>query len=266
MMNCEEASVLTHALVDGELDAGHAREVEAHVASCARCAAELRRARELRQAMSGAKRLMPAPAALRSRIEAALGAPAEVTVPAPRPVVRPAARSRRSLLQGFAFGAALSAAAAASFVVLTVPPDQDQMVLDGVVSAHLRSLQPGHLTDVPSSNQHTVKPWFNGKLAVAPPVADLAAKDFMLVGGRLDYLEGKPVGVLVYRRRAHVINLFVAQAAALQPAAAPAETVQGFNVRRWTAEGLRFIAISDISADELQEFVTDYRAATGTTA
>jgi anti-sigma factor RsiW len=244
MMTCDEAKVLLHALLDGELDAGHAREVEAHAAGCPRCAAELSQFREMRKAMAGANLRFAAPAALRSRIEAAL----------PAPAVRGPAPSRRSLLRGFALGTALSAAAAASVLFVVVRSDQDQQILGEVVSAHLRSLQAERLTDVPSSDQHTVKPWFNGKLAVAPPVADLTAQGFTLLGGRLDYIGGKPVAVIVYRRRVHIINLFVAQAAGLERAAARNETVQGFNIRRWTEQGLSFIAISDVSADELADF------------
>jgi len=250
-MTCDEATVLLHALLDGELDAGHAREVEAHVATCPRCAADLRQFRQMRQAMSGAALGFAASPALRSRIDAAIPAPA-VSTPRPAPVAT--APSRRLLLKGFALGTALSAAAAAGVVVLMQRADQEQQILDDAVSAHLRSLQAGHLTDVPSSDQHTVKPWFNGRLAVAPPVVDLAAQGFTLLGGRLDYIDGKPVAAIVYRRRAHIINLFVAQTADLERGAARHATVQGFNIRRWTEQGLRFIAISDISADELQEF------------
>jgi anti-sigma factor RsiW len=188
---------------------------------------------------------------LRSRIEAALPAP---SVRAPGP-------SRRSLLKGFAFGTALSAAAAASVLFVVVRSDQDQRILGEVVSAHLRSLQAERLTDVPSSDQHTVKPWFNGKLAVAPPVADLTAQGFTLLGGRLDYIDGKPVAALVYRRRAHIINLFVAMAANLERSAARHETVQGFNIRRWNEQGLRFIAISDVSTDELADFGVKFEGA-----
>ena len=207
--------------------------------------------REMRQAMAGANLGFTAPAALRSRIEAAI----------PAPVVRAPAPSRRSLLQGFALGTALSAAAAASVVFVVVRSDQDQRILGDVVSAHLRSLQAERLTDVPSSDQHTVKPWFNGKLAVAPPVADLTAQGFTLLGGRLDYIDGKPVAAIVYRRRVHIINLFVAQAASAGRTAARRETVQGFNIRRWSEQGLRFIAISDISADELADFGAKFESA-----
>lgn len=251
MLTCQEASVLLHALLDGELDAFHAREVEAHVAFCARCAAELAQFRTMRQAMAGANLRFNAPEALRSRIEIAI----------PAPVKRTSAPSRRSLLQGFALGTVMSAAAAASVVFMVVQPDQSQLILSDVVSAHLRSLQANHLTDVPSSDQHTVKPWFNGKLAVAPPVIDLTAKGFTLLGGRLDYIEGKAVAAIVYRRRVHVINLFVAPAADSAHVAARAEMVQGFNIQRWTDQGLRFIAISDINADELKDFHDKFEAA-----
>jgi anti-sigma factor RsiW len=238
-MNCEEAHVLLHALIDGELDAGHAREVEGHAAVCTRCAAALRDYRQMHQALGATALRYDAPAALHRRIDAALPAP-----PASAP-------NRRTLLKGFALGSALSAAVAASALVVVVRMDQDQRFLSEVISAHLRSLQADHLTDVQSSDQHTVKPWFNGRLDVAPPVIDLTAQGFTLLGGRLDYIDGRAVATIVYRRRVHVINLFVTQSSG---AGAKVERVQGFNVRRWTWSDLDFWAISDIGADELQEF------------
>jgi anti-sigma factor RsiW len=252
-MTCEEVGVLLHALIDGELDAGHAREVEAHATGCPRCAAALRNYREMRQAMAGANLAFKAPDALRRRIEAAIPAGGAQTARTPAP-------TRRSLLQGFALGTALSAAAAASVVFVVVRSDRDERILGDVVSAHLRSLQAEHLTDVPSSNQHTVKPWFNGRLDVAPPVVDLTAQGFTLLGGRLDYIDGKAVAAVVYRRRIHVINLFVSQSSGVERSTLHSDMVQGFNIRRWTDQGLRFIAISDIGADELQEFAEKYEA------
>jgi anti-sigma factor RsiW len=129
------------------------------------------------------------------------------------------------------------------------------------LSAHVRSLQANHLTDVQTSDQHTVKPWFNGKVDIAPPVVDLTAQGFTLLGGRLDYIDGKAVASIVYRRRVHVINLFVAQGAASEGYGAKLETMQGFNIERWSAQGLEFFAISDINAEELREFVEKFEAA-----
>jgi anti-sigma factor RsiW len=110
-----------------------------------------------------------------------------------------------------------------------------------------------------STDQHTVKPWFNGRLDVAPPVVDLTAQGFTLIGGRLDYLDGKAVAALVYRRRVHVINLFIAQGA--ERHAAAIETLQGFNIRRWSEPGFSLWAVSDLNADELEDFGRKFEAA-----
>ena len=248
-MTCAESEVLLHALLDGELDAGHAREVETHLETCPRCARQLVAYRELQQAMSTAQLRFTAPTSLRRRIETALPA-----APARR------ISSRRSVLKGFAMGSALSAALAATLLVAVIRTDHDQRVLGDVVSAHVRSLQVEHLTDVQTSDQHTVKPWFNGKVDVAPPVVDLTAQGFRLIGGRLDYLDGKAVASIVYRRRMHVINLFIAQGALSEPQGAKIDKVQGFNIRHWNAQGLEFWAVSDIDAAELQEFVEKFEA------
>jgi len=251
-MTCAEAEIMLHSLLDGELDAGHAFEVETHLTTCPRCAAQLRAYRELQQAMPAAQLRFAAPMSLRRRIEAAQ----------PSPAAR--VSSRRSVLKGFAMGSALSAAVAATLVVAVIRTDQDQRALGDALSAHLRSLQGEHLTDVQTSDQHTVKPWFNGRLDVAPPVVDLTAQGFRLIGGRLDYIDGKAVASIVYRRRTHVINLFVAQGAASAQRGTKLDTMQGFNIERWSARGLEFFAVSDINADELQEFVEKFETALGT--
>ena len=247
-MNCNEAGILLHALLDGELDAGHARELETHIAGCAGCAAQLREFRDLRKSMNPSGLRYMAPASLRARIEGKLPA-------------RAAGANRRSIIQGFVGGAALSAMAASGVLVVVMRQDDDRRVLGEVVSAHLRSLQAQHLIDVESTDQHTVKPWFNGRLDVAPPVADLTAQGFTLLGGRLDYVDAKPVAAIVYRRRVHIINLFCAPAPGAANHAAVMQSLQGFNVRRWRDNGLNLWAVSDISADELMEFGDKFEAA-----
>ena len=248
-MNCDEASILMHALIDGELDAGHARELETHIATCAGCAARLREFHELRKMMTPAGLRYSAPADLRASIEGKLPKPAA------------AVSSRRAVIKGFAGGAALSAIAASGLLVMVMRRDDDRRVLGEVVSAHLRSLQAQHLTDVVSTDQHTVKPWFNGRLDMAPPVADLTAQGFTLLGGRLDYVDAKPVAAIVYRRRVHIINLFCAPAPGSGDRAATMESLHGFNVRRWRENGLSLWAVSDINADELSEFGEKFEAA-----
>jgi anti-sigma factor RsiW len=256
-MNCAEAEIMLHALLDGELDAGHARDVEAHLADCAGCTEKLAAFRALRDAMAGADLKQAAPAALRARIEAALPQPAARAGAA----VVPFRPSRRSFFGGFGAGAVLSGALAASLALTVFRNDQDQAVASDVVSAHIRSLQANHLMDVETSDQHTVKPWFDGKVDVAPPVIDLTAEGFTLLGGRLDYIDGEPVASVVYRRRKHIINLFVAQHLGTARAAVTARTVQGYNVRHWSEQGLEFWAVSDLDGEELGEFVHKISAA-----
>jgi anti-sigma factor RsiW len=256
-MTCDEAEILLHALIDGELDAGHAREVEAHIAGCAACAAQLAAYRQMSQEIAKADLRYAAPPALRRRIEASLPKSLLPKSLAPAP-------SRRNVLRGFALGSAVSALAATGLVAIVLRADDEQRIMSEVVSAHLRSLQAGHLTDVISTDQHTVKPWFNGRLDVSPPVIDLTSKGFTLVGGRLDYIDARAIGAVVYRRRQHVINLFVAQTANTERRAAKTETIQGFNIRRWSDRGLNYWAISDIGADELSEFGEKFEAAVQT--
>jgi anti-sigma factor RsiW len=249
-MTCDEAEILLHALADGELDAGHAHEVEAHVATCPRCTAELAAVRQMHDAIASADLKFTAPPLLRRRIEAAL----------PQPQ-RPSAPTRRFVLRGFAMGSAVSALAATGLVAIVLSKDDQQRIEAEIVSAHLRSLQAGHLTDVISTDQHTVKPWFNGKLDVSPPVIDLTAQGFTLIGGRLDYVDARAIGAVVYKRRQHVINLFVAQTSDTTLHTAKMDTIQGFNIRRWGERGLKFWAVSDIGADELNEFGTKFETA-----
>ncbi len=250
-MKCDESEVMLHALIDGELDAGHAREVEAHVAACAGCGEKLAAFRAMHDIMSAAPLKETAPAHLRNRIEALMATPASRVV-SMRQFMRP---TRRSFFGGLAMGSALSAAVAASLVITVFRKDQQQTIAEEVVSAHIRSLQAGHLMDVETSDQHTVKPWFNGRVDVAPPVVDLTAQSFTLLGGRLDYIDSEPVAAIVYQRRKHVINLFVARHLGSRRGRTLSETIQGYNCRHWSQDRLDLWAVSDLAGDELDEFV-----------
>lgn len=248
MTTCDD--VLLHALIDGELDAGNTRALEDHVESCARCAAQLNTYRDMRRHLKAAELRPAAPRALRARIESAL------------PPVKASGASRRFVLKGAAFGAMASAAAAASVMFAVIRSGEEGRILDEAVAAHLRSLQAEHLTDVASTDQHTVKPWFSGRLDLAPPVVDLVTQGFTLLGGRLDYINGKAVAALVYRRRNHVINLFVGESLGSPPREPIAESAHGFNIRRWSEHGLSLLAVSDINGGELKEFADKFAAAT----
>jgi anti-sigma factor RsiW len=248
-MKCEQSSVFLHAFLDDEVDAHHGHEFEAHLALCPRCTAELRDCREIRHALARPEMRYQTPASLRHRIESTL------------PPVRTTAPRLRSRLEGFTMGTMLSAALAASLVVFVARGDQNQRIDAELVSAHLRSLQSGRLIDVQSSDQHTVKPWFNGRLEVSPPVIDLAAEGFTLVGGRLDYIDARAVASLVYKRRAHVINVFIAEAPAGDREGKLEPQLHGFNIWRAKASGFAFSAVSDINADELDEFGAKFKAA-----
>jgi anti-sigma factor RsiW len=156
----------------------------------------------------------------------------------------------------FAAGAAL----AASLALALIPTNNETSLVAAVVDDHVRALQPGHLEDVVSTDQHTVKPWFDGRLDFAPPVKDLKSQGFPLLGGRLDYLEGHAVAALAYGRDQHRINLFVWPA---RPGgAAPLDTSRnGYNVIHWDAGGMSLWAVSDLEASQLQTFVEDWRRA-----
>ena len=237
MPACVDQELLLGGLVDGELDAANTALVEAHVARCEACREELERLQAVRSLLQIEGVRDRAPESLTRRIaslpEVALKAANENRVP--------------SWLAPGAIGALAASLAMISLVTpaTTAAVDQD------LVSSHVRSLQPGHLTDVQTTNQHIVKPWFNGRIDFAPPVPELADKGFPLVGGRLDSIDGKTVPAIVYKRRLHTVNLYVWPT---KESGERAFVKEGFAVREWTRNGLRFAAVSDIPAAELEQF------------
>jgi anti-sigma factor (TIGR02949 family) len=243
MNACPDKELLLHALADGELDAANAAALEAHVQACPGCAEALARLQTLRRLVRAAEVRRAAPEALRDRLEAQIAAPPEAAAPERRP---------RRLAAAAPW--ALSAALAASLVLVLLAPGGEPASLEReVVFGHVRALQADHALDVATSDRHTVKPWFNGKLDFAPPVADLADRGYPLAGGRLDYLDGRSVAALVYRRRLHLIDLFVWPAKAGEHRSGSARK-DGYSLAWWTQGGLEFWAVSDIDQEDLQGF------------
>lgn len=240
-MSCGQAQCL-HGYFDGELDAAGAAEFEAHLDGCSACAQALAAQQSLRGALGAADLYAKAPAALRARVRTEL--------PMSRAVAPRRARWR-------SLGVAASLMLVLFGLWRTVPAWREgaaeREVARQVLDAHLRSLQLTHLTDVASTDQHTVKPWFVGKLDFAPAVVDLTSDGFPLVGGRLDVVGGQSVAALVYGRRKHVINVFV------WPSESPDTALQsgaqrGYAWIQWTRGGMRFWAVSDVAAPDLEEF------------
>ena len=246
--------LLVQAELDGELDAAAAAALSAHRATCPVCeaaAAELTRARALIDPAALRERM---PQDVRARILASVAAVAPAREPPQISLPRSGVWQRWfSLFGSFGLGAACTVAIA----FLLIAP-RGPSVAEQIVASHIRALQPGHLEDVASTDQHTVKPWFDGRIDFAPPVKDLAAEQFPLKGGRLDYIAGRPVAALVYQHRKHVIDLFIwpGQTGPTSPGSAER---QGYNIVHWSESGMTLWAVSDLGAKELREFADDWQ-------
>jgi anti-sigma factor RsiW len=251
-VSCELTQRFVPVYMDGELDLVRTIEMETHLNDCPVCAQNLEDHRDLRAALRRFSLAYEAPVALRGRIRLSLPASTGVRFPEPK------IQWPRLLIWQWAGAAAVLASFTLGGWQLAArlrAPTDDQRITAEVFSNHIRSLEAQHLTDVISTDQHTVKPWFDARLDFSPPVEDLASDGFPLVGGRLDYLEGREVAALIYQRRGHFINVFVWPNPTGQTSTRGAESRQGYNIMRWSRGGLQCWAVSDLGAPELAEFV-----------
>ena len=247
-MSCDMTHSVLHGYLDGELDAARAAEFERHLLSCPQCVAELEAQETLRSTIQRAGLRERAPEKLRCNLQAAISGtpePAKTVTP-----IRPRSSIRPTWWLTLAAAAVFAIVLGSRFLPnLTQGRGGDEMAT-AIVDAHLRSLQPGHLEDVISTDQHTVKPWFDGRLDFAPPVHDFVADGFPLQGGRLDIVRGKTVAVLVYGRRKHIINVFIWPTS--EQDSSPRQGSQvGYNWVDWRKGGMELVAISDVSAPDL---------------
>jgi anti-sigma factor RsiW len=273
-MNCEEATKLMDGYLDGELDPITSQTIEQHLRDCAHCDQAYKTHGSLIRAIGNATPYFKAPAALRERIQSSLRE--EIAERPVRNVVRDSQvlfRRRQPELRTILWGTPwnwLGLAAAIIFAAIIalnlVPrlqrPGADQLLATQLIASHVRSLMANHLTDVASSDQHTVKPWLDAKLDFAPAVVDLSGDGFPLIGGRLDYLDNRPVAALIYQRRKHFINLFVWPAAPDATRTPKTITRQGYQLLHWVDSDFNYWAVSDVSDNDLQAFKQQFEIQT----
>ena len=243
-MNSDEAFKLLHAYVDGELDTARSLELEAHLAANPAALGACERLRAMSAAIRGKADYFTAPETLGARLRASIP-------------VAPEEALRRVVWWGWLRPTAsvvVVALATWTIAVAWLRPGADERVAREVLAGHVRATLAGRLYDVASSDQHTVKPWLSARLAFSPPVSDFSAQGFELAGGRLDYVDGQPVAVLVYRRRQHVIDVFVRPGDGQQPERTV--TLDGFNIERFVRNGMNFWIVSDLNRNELEDFAT----------
>lgn len=247
-MVCKDTLQLIHGYIDGELDPFGNLEVQRHLEGCEACSAVYKREQALHSLMQNPSLKFKPAAGLRRTIESAVRK-------ADKAERRRHWASRVASWPWFTVAASFASLAVVIWIatVISRPAAQD-LIAQEVVSSHVRSLMAGHLTDVATSDQHTVKPWFNGKLDFSPPVKDLRAQGFALVGGRLDYLGQTPAAAVIYQRRQHVINLFVWPAASDRDTGMKLQSRRGYNVIHWTQSGMTYWVVSDLNPGELRDF------------
>jgi anti-sigma factor (TIGR02949 family) len=236
-MTCEQAARDLDAYVDGELETDLAAALRDHLTGCATCHRQLAERQAVGRLVRGAP-YFSAPDRLRERV-----------------LEQTARSTSRRHIAVWAAAAVLAISVGGGLTLLRSSSRRADAVVEQVVDGHVRSLMANHLFDVQSTDQHTVKPWFLGKLDFAPPVIDLASRGFPLVGGRLDYLAGQPVAALVYQRQKHTINVFVSPDRDATAASPSVRSARGFHVHRWLRDGMAFWAVSDLNDVELTQFV-----------
>ena len=245
-MNCEFAQTTVHAYFDGELDALRSADFEHHLEICTECKAELKEISGLHKRLQESDLFEPASPQLLDRIRK------QIAQETTESRVKSFTLRRRFFVPAFGALAAAAAAMVIAFLVFQSHSESTRITAE-LIDAHVRSLQPGHLTDVLSTDQHTVKPWFDGKLDFVPPVSDFSQQGFPLVGGRLDIIDGQNVAALVYSRRKHLINVFVWPYREKESDIANSGSHQGYNWLRWQSGDMEFCLISDASATDLRE-------------
>jgi anti-sigma factor RsiW len=257
---------LMDAYLDGELDPVTSQKVEQHLRDCRKCEQAYKVETAMAHAISQAAPYYKAPIELRERVQFSLREAIGVTTSrgATRhdslPLRRPEA-ARRSIFfdmpwnwLALAAVIVLAAILASSLLPRLWQPGADQFLATQLIASHVRSLMADHLTDVASSDQHTVKPWLDAKLDFAAPVVDLSGEGFPLIGGRLDYLDNRPVAALVYQRRKHFINLFIWPTTSEASKMQKAVTRQGYNLLQWVDGDFTYWAVSDVNSTDLQNF------------
>jgi anti-sigma factor RsiW len=246
-MSCQESQEMRHAYLDGELDLARSLEIEKHLRECAACARAYDELRSLQMAMRSDALRFATPSGVERRVRSAV-----------RQESGEVARlfRWRWLIPSISLGLVVIIV----FGLFFTRTPADDLVASEIVAGHVRSLMASHLTDVASTDQHTVKPWFDGKLDFSPPVKDLAQQGFELIGGRLEYIANRPVAALVYQRRKHFVNVFIWPASLASDTKPTAQVRQGYNLIHWTNSGMTYWIVSDLNLAELQQLAQELLA------
>jgi len=244
----QESTLFAHAYLDGELDVASALSIKRQIDADPALASEVQSIESLRQVLRERFPREQVPPNLRSRINAAVGFSSRWSKPTWR------ALAASVLL-------AVGVSSGSTWFALRAP--QDEQVFEEVVSGHMRALMAPAPTDVGSSERHIVKPWFNGRIPQAPRVVDLGSKGFPLLGARIDVIGTKLVPTLVYGRRRHIISVSAVSNGSSVALLTTRRTVNGYNVVRWSSDGISYLATSDLNAAELETFAKEFQSAPG---